>query len=218
MANAVAVTVIRGPAGAVPARGPGGIKAKAVSTYGGSPRAVRSAHLVTRATSVSGKVREVVMIEAGWGCRARRKRVTTAQKPGPAPRAAQKRSGFSVSLQVTVRPSAVTARISRTSAQDAPQAREFQPRPPLSRNPPTATVGQWPTGNARSRGVRAATSSRPVAAGPTVAVAGASPAAGAIWHSRSAERSSSSPRSRSGEPDQLCPPEYIEIRSPRVRA
>lgn len=99
------------------------------------------------------------MVEAGWGCRARRKPVTAAQKPGPAPRAAQKSSGYSVSLQMTVRPSAVTARISRTSAQDAPHAREFQPRPPLSRKPPTATVGQWPTGKARSCGVRTATRS-----------------------------------------------------------
>ena len=59
--------------------------------------------------------------------------VTRAGKPGPAPRAAQYRSAFSVASACTRRPSAVTASMPTTFSQAQPQDRLFQPWPPWSR-------------------------------------------------------------------------------------
>jgi hypothetical protein len=78
------------------------------------------------------------------------KRTTTPKKPGPAPRAAQKRSAFSSALAWTSSPDATTTSTPVTLMHAGPTAREFHPKPPWSRNPPRDGPMQWPVGKNRS--------------------------------------------------------------------
>lgn len=93
---------------------------KDASTFAGRRWAVSVAQRVTVSTSARGKVYVVSATAAGRSCSVTWKRVATAKNPGPAPRAAQKRSGFSLRLQVRASPFAVTTSTARTPAAAGP--------------------------------------------------------------------------------------------------
>ena len=132
----------------------------------------------------------------------------------PPPRSPQNRSGFSVALARSCRPSAVTTLADKRLSIVMPYFRVNQPNPPPSVRPVIPVVELMPTGSARACCCVAASTSPNVQPGSTVARW----VSGSMVTCFKSERSITMPSSHMALPAMLCPPPRTETSRPLSRA